>query len=168
MGFFDIDHNAKAWQTLPVRLRQAAQYAWVKVLVSPVLYLSGLFSANRDEKLYELAHNGQVCYLEAVLNDVFDSVGRGIYIEDPDYIDPLFLFPPLHLKPVYLGLTSEAGTTAYPDPQWLYLRGELYSGGGVQFIVHVPVGLPYDLNRMKAVIEKYRLISKTNYTITSP
>jgi hypothetical protein len=76
MGFFDIDYNVKAWQSLPVRLRQAVQYAWLKVLVSPVVYLAGLFKVNRDANLYELAHDGQVCFLEAVLNDTFDPVVR--------------------------------------------------------------------------------------------
>lgn len=164
MGFYDINYNAKAWQSLPIRLRQAVHYAWVKVLISPVVYLAGLFKTNRDANVYELAHNGQVCYLEAILNDTFDPLTRSIYIDDPAYIDPLFLFPSPDEKPVYLGLTSEAGSTVYPDPQWFYLQTELYSGGGVQFIVH-DSGVVYDTHRMRALIDKYRLMSKTNYLV---
>lgn len=168
MGYFDIDYNVKAWQNLPVRLRQTVQYAWLKVLLRPVMFLAGLFKANREANIYDLKHNGQVCFMEAVLNDTFDPALRRIFIDDPAYIDPLYLFPPMSLRPVYLGLASEAGTTIYPDPQWLYLRTELYSGGGVQFIIHVPAGLAVDLPRMRALTDKYRLVSKNNYAIVSP
>ena len=166
MGYFDIDYNASAWQNLPVRLRQAVMYAWCKVVVSPVIYLAGLFAVNRNANLYNLAHNGQVCYLTAVLNDTFDSTLRRIYISDPAYIDPLFIYLEDELKPVWVGLESEVGSTPYPDPQWVYLESEVYTGGGVQFVVNVPAAIlnvPY----MKAVINKYRLASKSNYSIVT-
>ncbi len=163
MGFFDVDFGVKAWQFLPVRLRQAIQYAWAKVCVSGVVYMAGIFRTNRDANLYDLAHNGQVCKMEAVLNDVFDNVARTIYITDPAYIDPVYLYRRSELKPVYLYRRSES------SPVYLYRRSECYDGSGVQFIVNVPAALygAIDLSRMRALIEKYRLVSKTNYIIVS-
>lgn len=168
-SFYNIDFNAKAKQNLPVRLRQAIMYAWLKVLISPVVSLAGSFKTNRDDNLYDLAHNGQVCKLEAVLNDVFDNTGRGIYISDPSYKDALNIYRRVELKPVYLSRRSEIGSTSYPSPRYLYRRSELYTGGGLQFIINVPTAVTatavYDVDRLKALVDKYRLVSKKNYSI---
>lgn len=170
MGFFDIDYNEKAWQSLAVRLRRDVQYAWIKVTISPVVYLAGLFKTFRDKNIYELGINGQVCFLEKVLNDTFDKLPRRIYIDEPDYKDALVLYRRSELKPVYVSRRSEIGSTAYPSPRYLYRRSELYTGAGLQFIVKVPAAITLDANtlaHMKAVIDKYRLVSKKNYSIVN-
>lgn len=164
MGFWVTDYNKKGWEQLPVWWRQTTFYAWIKVIVSPVIYLAGLFKTNRDKNIYELAHNGQVCHLEAVLNDVFDATDRGIYIDDPAYIDPIYLYQDVELKPVWLGVTGET-IAGVDSPVWAYLVSEEYTGGGVQFKVMVPVAVTYDAARMRALVNKYRLVSKKNFTI---
>lgn len=168
MGFFDIDYDRLVPQLLPVRLRQTKTIAWLKVLVSPVKWLFGLFRSNRKNNLYLLSHTGQVCYLEAALNDVFDPVSRGIYITDGPFRDPLFLYLETELRPLWLGLTSEIGTTSYSDPEVLYTDAETYALG-VCFIVHVPhlvaSGPGYDLQRLKAIVDLYRLPGRSYYTV---
>ena len=170
MPVFDVDFNLKSWQFLPVRLRQAVQYAWAKVCVSGVVYMAGVFRGNRTANLYDLAHNGQVCKLQGALNDVFDVALRRIYIDDPAYIDPTYVYRVPELKPLFIDKVSEIGGSVIPapDPVPLFKRSECYTGGGTQFVVHVPVGLVYDTARMKALIDKYRLASKRVYTIVSP
>ena len=168
MPFFDTDYNVLSWQTLPVRLRQSVMYAYAKVCMTAVIYLAGIFKSNRLYNLYMLAHNSQVCFMQGALNDVFDNVLRRITIGDPVYDDPLYVYEADELKPVWVGLVSEEGSTTYPNPEWVYLLSECYSGGGAQFIVHVPVGLVYDANRMKALINFYRVPSKNVYIIVSP
>jgi hypothetical protein len=168
MGFFSINYDSLVTQLLPVRLRQPIMTAWIRALINPVKWLYCMFTTNRNHNLYVLAHSGQVCYLEAVLNDTFDSVLRGIYITDGAFEDPLFLYLDPETKPLWTGLESEAGTTPYPDPEVLYMDSETYSLG-ICFVVHVPVavagGSYYSLTRLKALVDAYRLPGRTNYSV---
>jgi len=166
MGLFDVNYGNLVTQQIPVRLRNGVMMAWLKALVSPVVYLKGLFDTNRANNLYNLAHNGQVCYLQAALNDVFDDVSRRIYITDGQYDDPLFIYRAIELKPVWLGRVSEEGSTTYPDPEVLYTAAETYLLG-VSFVVHVPSAVTFDMAHLRAVVDKYRLPGKGNYTVVT-
>ena len=170
MGFFDIDYDSLVQQLLPVRLRQSVMIAWLKALVSPVKWLYNLFKAKRKSNLYLLAHDGQVCYLEAALNDAFDPITRGIYITDGPFKDPLYLYLDTEVKPVWLGLISEEGTTTYPDPEILFTDTETYALG-ICFIVHVPmlvaIGAGYDVIRLKALVDLYRLPGRYSYSVVT-
>lgn len=161
MGVFDVNFGTLVRQLLPVRLRNAMQLAWLNCLVSPVVYVYNLFYANRAANLYNLGHNGQVVKLAAALNDAFDNTLRRIYISDPVFDDADWLYQRDELKPLYFY------TRAENKPVYTYLRSEVYAAGGVQFVVYVPTGLVYDVNRMKALINQYRLVSKNNYVITN-
>lgn len=168
MGFFNIDYDSLVYQLLPVRLRRSVILAWLKCLVSQVKWLYRLFAAYRKNNLYLLAHNGQVCFMEATLNDTFDPVLRGIYITDGSFKDPLFLYLDTEVKPLWLGLASEAGTTSYPDPQVLFTSSETYMLG-VCFVVNIPLlvslSTGYDEVRLRALSDLYRLTSRSNYSI---
>ena len=170
MGFFNIDYDSLVPQLAPVKLRQPVMMSWLKVLVSPVKWVYNLFMTNRRNNLYTLAHDGQVCFLEAVLNDAFDPVSRGIYITDGPFKDPLFLYLDTEAKPLWLGLISEEGSTTYPDPEVLYTDLETYTLG-VCFIIHVPTlvaaGPGYDVVRLKALTDLYRLPGRSNYTVVT-
>jgi len=170
MSFFDIDYNSLVTQLLPVRLRNAKMKAWLQCLISPVIWLHNLFKTSRAANLYSLAHNGQVCFLQAALNDVFDPISRGIQVVDGPFKDPLYVYLFPESKPLWLGLASEAGTTPYPDPQVLYTDSET-TLLGIGFIVQVPVavvaGPGYDLQRLRALVDYYRLPGKTNYSVVT-
>ena len=170
MGIFDIDYTGLIVQLLPTRLRNNKLTAWLNCLVSPVAWLFNQFTANRTNNLYILAHDSQVCYLQAALNDVFDPVSRGILIVDGPFEDPLFLYLNTEIKPLWLGLVSEEGATPYPDPQVLYTNGETYALG-ICFIVKVPAavaaGAGYDVQRLKALVDYYRLPGRNNYSVTT-
>lgn len=158
MALFDIDYNELIRIILPVRLRQAVQYAWLKALVAPVKYLYTLFTINRNNNLYLLSHNSQVCRMEGMLNDTFDPIDRGIYISDGTFYDPVYIYIVPEVKPVYIDLDSEIGmgVIVAPDPVPLYTAMETV-GGYESFIVNVPVAVTFDTPRMKALIDLYRL-----------
>ena len=140
--------------------------SWLQSLTAPVGQLYDSFSANRNNNIYNLAHNSQVVYLQAVLNDTFDNVSRGIYITDGSIFDPLYTYLVAENQPLWLGLSSEVGSTSYPDPQWLFRNSETtYSG--FLFIVMVPSAVVYDVLRMRALIDKFRLPSKSSYQIVT-
>ncbi len=170
MGFYDVDFGVLVRTIVPVRLRNNIMLAWLAVLVSPVVWLYNLFKANRDDHLYDLSHNSQVCYLRAALNDLFDPVSRGILIEDGPFKDPLYLYLVPESKPLWLGLVSEEGTTSYPDPEVLYMDSET-ALLGISFIVKVPVvvagGSGYDVLRLRALVDHYRLPGRKNYSVVT-
>ena len=174
MSIFDIDYSSAGLPKYlsPVSLRNSMMLSWLGVLVCPVTYLYGLFSQNRWNNIYWLSHGGQVCYLEAVLNDMFDMVGRGIYIADGPYVDPDFIYEVVENKPLFIDLVSEIGTSVIPDPDPLplYTTMETY-WSGVQFVINVPVAVAtsagYDLHRLKALVNKYRLAGKNNYSVVT-
>jgi hypothetical protein len=137
---------------------------WIKCLIEPVKWLYHVFKTNRNSNLYLLAHNGQVGYLEAVLNDTFDMLNRRIFISDPLFFDPGYIYLETELKPLHIGLVSDIGVSVFPTPNPvpLYTDSELYSGGGISFIVNVPIALaltvtPGPIKRLKALVDMYKL-----------
>ena len=68
------------------------------------------------------------------------------------------------------GRVIEEGATPYPDPQVVYTNGETYALG-ICFIVKVPVavaaGAGYDVQRLKALVDYYRLPGRNNYSVTT-
>ena len=166
MSYFEVDFPELIRLLLPVRLRKPIMMHWLRCLVTPVRELYYKFTQNRNANIYTLTHNGQVVFLQAVLNDVFDSVNRGIQVVDDVIFDPLYVFLPSELHPLYLGRIGEPVTVAYPNPSWLYTRTEVnYSG--YHFIVKVPVAVVWDSDRMNALIDKYRLPSRNRYSVVT-
>lgn len=166
MGYFDIDIDVIAEQSLPTEQRKEITKAWMKCLVSPVKWLWAKFMLNRTANLYDMAHNGQVCKLEGVLNDTFDPILKRIYIGDGPWIDPEFVYRVDEDKDLYIAKASELPVSAYDAPLYLYTVAET-SVEYVQFIVYYPTGLVFDMARMQALINKYRLAGKKFYTIES-
>ncbi len=166
MGLFDVNYDSLSYQLLPVRLRKLKNVAWIRCIIAPIKWLYNLFGTSREDHLYFLAHNSQVVYLTAALNDLFDPVGRGIYIEDGQYEDPLFVYLTPEIRPLWLGLSSEVGSAIYPVPQVLYTDSETSLLGNA-FVVKVPVTLVFDMQRMMALINKYRLAGKNVYQIVT-
>lgn len=166
MSLFDVNYDILSYQLLPVRLRKVKTVAWIRCIIAPIKWLYNLFGVSRANNLYHLTHNSQVVFLSAALNDIFDPLGRGIYIEDGQYEDPLFVYITPETRPLWLGLSSEIGSSFYPVPQVLYTDSETSLLGNA-FVVKVPVTLAFDMQRMIALINKYRLASKNVYQIVT-
>jgi hypothetical protein len=160
MGFWDIDYDLLPARLLPVRIRKGTFIAWLKALLAPVKELYNNLLDYRQASLYGLAHNGQVCYLEAALNDVFDPVGRGIIITDGSYTDPLWLAIGLEEAPMWLPMDGEG------SPLWLPTDAEV-AEMGFDFIVIVPSGLmgAAEEPRLRALVDKYRIAGKMDYDV---
>jgi len=163
--FFILDYDALVHTLLPVRLRQPLMTAWLRCLIHPVKWLYDRFMQQRMANLYTLSRNSQVVYLQAALNDTFDAALRRIYITDGVVADPLWVYLYPENLPLPLALASELGTPAYPSPQWLYTPTEVASSS-YSFIVWLPAGLVYDPVRLRALIDRYRLPSRSNYLIS--
>jgi hypothetical protein len=167
MSVYEINYDIAVQQHTPVRLRKLRRLAWLRTLVAGVVSVYDMFMEARSRSNYYLAHNSQVCYMEAALNDTFDPTLRRIFIEDGPFLDPTYTYLVPEDAEFPLALDSELpGPLLYDAPIWLYTDVET-SVLGVQFIVYYPggVGFTFDMNRMKALIGKYRLPSKRNYQV---
>ncbi len=128
-------------------MRKEKQLAWLRMRHYSLTGIVDRFNIHRKKHLYNLNHNGQVCYLEGVLNDEFDRQERRIFISDGNQYERQYIYTDGELLPKYLGV--------------IYLHQDAdYSDTAVDFIVNIPQGLNYNEHKMKALINFYKLASK--------
>lgn len=125
--------------------------AWIRSLLMPLDDLYGRFVEQRNKHLYNLAHNGQKCYLRKALNDRFDPHLRRITIDEPTHYAAVYIFTEPEDLPIYL------------EPSVYLYAGEEHVGG-TNFVVRIPRGLSYLDLEIKALIDYYKIASK-KYTI---
>lgn len=146
------------WQKLvvwliPTPLRQPRLMAWIQALAAPIgdVYLK--FIALKNYADYELSITPQVCFLQKMLNDKWDSDLRRIRIVKPVIKSPLILYLKSENKRQLLFLKSEN------KPVILYkkIESEAFI---VDFIVEVPGDVIFDRYEMSARLENKILPSK--------
>ena len=79
---FNIDFSALLTNNLPMEWITSLRLIWLKVLINEIKLNYGKFLDYRTAGLYKLSFNSQVIYLEHILNDMFDNINRGIYIDN--------------------------------------------------------------------------------------
>lgn len=160
MTRYDIDYKKLALNITPIKLRNQLYMAFQYLVVSPISRLAKMFYTYRTDTNYRLHHNGQVCYLRAVLNDLFDSTLRRIQIEDLAPQRELVIWKRDQNKPIMISERSSGNAIIVSK------RG--FGGAdGYDFVVICPLALRgvIDETRMRAVLDQYKLASK-RYTIT--
>ena len=95
---FDILIN---WITITF-LRKGKFIAFLMSCVDPIITLNDNLKEFRNKIIYRLHHNGQVCYLEAVMNDHFDDSERRVYIEDGQVNTGTFIYTLGEDQPLFL------------------------------------------------------------------
>ncbi len=156
--WYEINYKKLSTSLLPTFLRQKMHIRWLWALLSPLEVLHETWQIMRGDNLYKLQHNGQVCYLRKVLNDEFDPELRRIYINDGLRHQRKYIYTHAEEKPkaIYTNQEVKNGET----PFYLHPSSD-YVETGVDFIVWVPVDLNYNKYDMRALIDFYRLASKT-------
>lgn len=145
--WYNLNINRLTELLTPTFLRKEKMLAWLRALHFPLIKVVDDFNFNRNQNLYNLAHNGQVCYLRKALNDKFDVSQRRIRISEGNRYKREYIYTLGEQKPRYLGV--------------MYLRSkDDYGDTGVDFIVEVPRGLKYNDYEMKALLDFYKLASK--------
>ena len=144
----------KLWQLLtPTFLRKQLTTAFINTALRPLKTIYDNWLKARNETLYKLAHNGQVCYLKKALNDRFDLELRRIYIGNGNSYLRKYIYTNAEQKPEYLG------------KMFLYSRTD-YSDTGVDFIVFVPTSivdsqkfeLEAFINFYKEGVKRYKIV----------
>lgn len=153
---FNINIDIIIRQILPPRKRSNSILEFLQAAVKPLKQLHQSFLDRRQQTLFYMAYNSQVIYLERLLNIVFNSGNPGIYIDDAVQFDYWFLYNTAENHPQYIYNTDEN------QPVWLYNQTEFETN--YDFIVFVPLGLQFNENQMKALINRYKLAGK-RYTI---
>lgn len=153
---FNVDFRKLGLLLLPTFLRQPVLSAIVNAMVSPIGYLHTSFIAFRNDSNYRLSHNGQVCYLRAVLNDLFDPQTRRITIGDiPGDVDGFTL---------YQRSVGRAKSIPRRDPERLTVINRRGFGGAnrCDFEIMVPAVLQASITqaRINAVVNMYKLATK--------
>lgn len=152
-NIYRINFARLAVLLLPTMLRKPALVEFLRSIFSQLELIP--FLNFRGTTNYRLTHNGQVCYLRAVLNDTFDVELRRIEIgEGMETVMPIIYWreverlvgvPPRGTDGLIVGWR---GTTA---------------GGSFDFTVRVPTEIFSDnetIIKMTAVIREYKLASK--------
>jgi len=151
---YNINFKKLVLMLLPTFLRKPIISALAQTMVEPVIGLKFIFDEYRKDVNYRLYHNGQVCYLRAVLNDYFDPVQRRITITDADNDKDLSL----------IFLRSENKFLMVPKRQYnnaIILNRRGFSGTtGYDFTVNIPAELMPQNNRIAAITSMYKLTSK--------
>jgi len=160
---YDIDYKKLALMLTPIVLRKQLHMAYQYLLISPISRMAKAFDNYREETNYRLRHNGQVCHLRAVLNDMFDSGQRRITIEDLEPQKSLYL----HERATGRFLMARPRAVTTTGGALLISKRGFGSSNGFDFVVVCPAALrgQIDETRMRAIVDQYKLASK-RYTIT--
>lgn len=138
------------------RLNTQDRLDWLWSLTVPFQEIRLRFLDFVTAKRYDLTRTAQVIMLEDLLNNEFDNINRQIYIADANMLAYPFLYMwEENQPPTYSYMDTEVPPNV---PLNLYLNEEYDQG--YDFIVWVPTGLLFDIEKMKALINKYKLAGK--------
>ena len=144
MSKYEVNIKRFALLLLPTFWRKPLLATLAYAMVSPLGYLHTRFVLFRRDTVYRLTHNGQVCYLRAVLNDQFDPIERRITLHKREE-EQAFLLP-----------TRDTGRA------FIINRRGFGGINGFDFWVNIPISLydTVDASRLRAIVGTYKLASK--------
>lgn len=154
-NFFNVDFRKLGLLLLPTFWRRPLIRAFVGSMLTPLHEIHTDFMKARSKANYRLSHNGQVCYLRAVLNDTFDPIGRRITVTDiaDDTVNTI------------LYLRSEGKSVVLPRRDTgravIFNRRGFSGVNRYDFELRVPVVLSgADDIRLRAIVADYKLATK--------
>ncbi len=153
---FNIDYKRLLVLLLPTFLRKPFVFGLLRAAIVPLETLHKRFSTNRQANNYRLSHNGQVCYLQAALNDNFKSGNGGkITLITVERVGE-WLYAITESGERIL-LAGDESTEEIP----VAYNELMLNTSQNDFVVSIPSDL-YDtrLEEIKATVDKYKLISK--------
>ena len=181
-------------ENLPYFLHSLRRLNWIYSLIKPFKIIAEEFITLMQEFIDKIAYNGRVIYLEKILNDKFDPVGRGIYISDALRTGSHYIYQKIELKPpyytyskwnhsiaylagefcvdgngVYVALANNTNKAPSTNAEWKFHKPvEFVRSNADQvvrgFIVNIPTALVFDELRLRSLVNYYRLAGR-NFTI---
>ncbi|MCK4500600.1 hypothetical protein KAU11_08880 [Candidatus Babeliales bacterium] len=157
---YNIDFRVLANLLTPPFLRKERLIDWLVVLLKPLEEVNFSFNQFRRDSIYKVTHNGQVVFLQKVLNDRFDNEFRRVKIADSFEYNPVWVRPEEDELPVYVYEEDK--------PVFIHSESDVFGDVDVDFIVSMPLDLkpvaPIDLTNLelqiKSLTNYYKLASK--------
>lgn len=157
MSKYDVNLRKLVLLLLPTFHRRPLLSALAYCIIAPLRSLYVQFLSLRNDSNYRLEHNGQVCYLRAVLNDIFDAGKRRITITDYELIISAG-------KTIYAReLDNETIITQREAMNPLIVNRRGFVGvSGLDFMVNLPLDMKGSVDevRLRAIVNMYKLVSK--------
>ncbi len=152
--WYNVDIYKLGAYLLPPFLRKKRMYAFLCVFLYPFYWLCKMFKDYRKTSLRKLNVNGQVAYIEKMLNDEFEFENREIYITDSDALKP-------NVADMYRD--PSVTMTIYPESseEKLYLESGDESIKSEDYIVNVPSFLADKLEVIKTIVEYNKPAGRT-------
>lgn len=147
--WYNLDIYKLAQHLLPPMLRKKRLFALLCVLLLPFYLILQAFQAFRKQSESNMNINGQVIYIEKILNDTFFLENKEIYLSDISDRQ-LYVYTRNEMSQVIFHQRSEV------DTQRLYIqqRGEGNLNGN--YIVNVPSFLSDKSDEIQRIVEKYK------------
>ena len=155
MSKYDVNIKRLGLLLLPTFLRRPLMASLLYAVLTPLGYLHTRFMLFRRDAAYRLGHNGQVCYLRAVLNDMFDPELRRLTVTDTALNSGmLFVYEREADRSLFVPLRK-------PDRMTLINRRGFGGISGFDFVINVPLALRgSDESRLMTMANTYKLASK--------
>lgn len=110
---FNVNWTWFIYWNLPIGKRKPIIIAWVTLLVSQAKSLHATFLSFRNDNIYKVRFTGQIIYLTKRLNDKWDSVNRGIYIDNVADMDRVFVYNRAEQQPARYLYNKWSSVTSY-------------------------------------------------------
>lgn len=164
---FQIDFKRLVLQLLPTFYRQPLIFGMLRAALVGLEAVYNSFTKVRASHNYRLTHNGQVCYLRAVLNDAFQSANGTKFEILTIERDGDWLYAITEKGECLTVATSEDAFNEKGEYQDNHMAVPVLSNEAMltaqqnSFLVAVPADLwQSNLADIKALVDKYKLISK--------
>lgn len=151
---FSINFNDIVNKFLPIRVNKQRNRELLYTMLKPLQTLNEAFVIFRNAINYKLLFNAQVIYLEHFLNDRYDSVNSGIYIQDAANVNYAYLYNKIENRQATVLYNKSENKPKF----YMYNKSEYLSQ--VDFIVMVPGTVSFNQLEMKTAILFYNLAGK--------
>lgn len=155
-----IDYRKLVILLLPTFMRQPVLMAWFRAMAHPLQQLHDHHHAARKQRLYELHHTSQVCFIKEALNNKFGitDYANGFEIED--------INAPGNWVWIFdenVDLFDDEQHMLFDDPTFIHDMSAILPPTS-SFFVLVPQTIVIDETNealIRSIVNKYRLASRT-------
>lgn len=134
--------------------------AWLRAMVYPLQQLHDRHQAARTQRLYELRHTSQICFIKDALNNEFGitDYATGFEIEDINALGNWIWVYDENVERF-----DDEQHMLFDEPTWIHDTSSILPPTSA-FTVLVPKHIEIDETndaRIRSVVNKYRLTSRT-------
>ena len=155
-----IDYRKLVILLLPTFLRRPVLMAWLRAMVYPLQQLHDRHQSARTQRLYELRHTSQICFIKDALNNEFGitDYATGFEIED--------INAPGNWIWVYdenVERFDDEQHMLFDEPTFIHNISAILPPTSAFFVL-VPQSITIDETneaRIRSIVNKYRLASRT-------